>query len=621
MYSQQSLHLDNLYGDVNFLDLPAVTQGKSYTFSARIVADPDGKYDGYLIVKVELAPNWYIYSNTQPSGGPIPTKIEAAANETFQLADGFAASSPPKSERNDVFEMIIEKHFGTVSWVAPFRLTGDIPLASLKIEGKINAQVCDENACVPVMEPFQAVFSAEDAVAEINGAKKVAVSPQTTPVKPAAAFNPDNLEGEEVVKVQGIGLALMYAFLGGLILNVMPCVLPVIGLKILSFFNQAGKNRLRAFLLNVWYTLGLLTVFLVLAFLSIGLSTMFTYSVFGIVMCCVVFAMSLSLMDVWELRTPFFLGSGKSAEMMQQEGAVGAYFKGIITTLLAIPCGAPLLSPALAWADLQVKNGASANVCLVYLFIGIGMAFPFLLVGAFPELLRFIPKPGQWMETFKKTMGFLLLTAVVWILYFIPLETILPTVALIFAIWFGCWFIGRLSIIAPVRQRLFAWTVSLAVFSLILILAFPVIPNNPYTLQNAMEIKLARLTGNADTPHWTPFRMEKLESELAAGKTVIVDFTADWCLSCKELENRVLHNHDVLQQIDALQIVTLQADWTNSDPMITSLLEKLGGTQVPVVAIFRAEAPNQPIILRGSFTTKMFLTYLSHLESKNPSVE
>ena len=115
--------------------------------------------------------------------------------------------------------------------------------------------------------------------------------------------------------------------------------------------------------------------------------------------------------------------------------------------------------------------------------------------------------------------------------------------------------------------------------------------------------------------HWTNFTLERLEQELQAGKTVIVDFTADWCLSCKELEFRVLHNKNVLAKIDELGIVTLQADWTNRDPIITQMLQKLGGEQVPVIAIFRAESPNNPKILRGSFRVKTFMNHLVELEN------
>jgi len=431
------------------------------------------------------------------------------------------------------------------------------------------------------------------------------------------SLNLDTLEADEVIKTQGIATALFWAFLGGMILNVMPCVLPVIGLKILSFFEQAGKNRVRAFVLNLWYSVGILIVFLVLAALSVGLSKMFTHSLFGIIMCCIVFAMALSLMEVWELRAPIFLGTGKSQQLMRQEGVIGALFKGVITTLLAIPCGAPLLSPALAWADVQVRNGDQATVFLAYSVIGLGMASPYLVIGAFPELIRFLPKPGPWMDTFKKVMGFVLLSAVIWILYFLPLEIAVPTLALLFALWFGCWHIGRLPFSANTPQRLGAWAVALLVFAAVLCISFPVV--SPVTLQGAMETKLEKwgeknLDRLAGKKHWAGFSMEKLEKNLADGKVVIVDFTADWCATCKLIEAYVLHDKKVLDIIDEKGIVTLQADWTDGDEDITLLLRSLGGEQVPVVAIFNPREPNKPVVFRGELTTQGTKPLLEQLD-------
>lgn len=176
-----------------------------------------------------------------------------------------------------------------------------------------------------------------------------------------------------------------------------------------------------------------------------------------------------------------------------------------------------------------------------------------------------------------------------------------------------------------------------------LLLSFPIIHGNPFNLESIMRGKLDRTIAaslaqpapSQQTPenvpgsekdkidkadeeilarHWTNFTLERLEQELQSGKNVIVDFTADWCLSCKELEFRVLHNKNVLARIDELGVVTLQADWTNRDPVITQMLQKLGGEQVPVVAVFKAESPNNPKILRGSFRVKTFMEHLAELE-------
>ena len=191
-----------------------------------------------------------------------------------------------------------------------------------------------------------------------------------------------------------MALVMAMGFLGGLILNLMPCVLPVIGLKILSFLEQSGHSRRHALVLNVWYSLGLLAVFLVLATLAVtlglGWGQLFSYNGFNITLVAVVFAMGLSFLGVWEIPIPGFVGRGKAVELAEKEGFAGAFVKGAITTILATPCTAPFLAPALTWAASQPPPETYA----VFTAVGLGMASPYLVIGAFPGLLSFLPKPG-----------------------------------------------------------------------------------------------------------------------------------------------------------------------------------------------------------------------------------
>ena len=179
-------------------------------------------------------------------------------------------------------------------------------------------------------------------------------------------------------------------------------------------------------MLNVWYSLGLLSVFVLLAVLAVtlgfGWGQLFSFKWFNIALAAIVFVMALSFLGVWEIPIPGFAGSGKAAQLASQEGAAGAFTKGALTTVMATPCGAPLLASAIAWSIAQ-----PAPVTLtVFISAGLGMASPYLLIGAFPGLLRFIPKPGAWMETFKQVMAFVLLGTVVFILTFIPGRTWCP---------------------------------------------------------------------------------------------------------------------------------------------------------------------------------------------------
>ena len=414
-----------------------------------------------------------------------------------------------------------------------------------------------------------------------------------------------------------------------MILNIMPCVLPVIGLKIVSFFEQAGKNRARAFYLNLCYTAGILTVFTVLAVLSVGLSYLFTYGVFQIVMGCIVFAMALNLMGVWEITLPGFLGGKKSHALMGKEGGIGGWFKGIITTLLAIPCGAPLLSPALVWTDSLMKSGETVSVLFIYWVIGLGMAAPFLVIGAFPELLKFLPKPGEWMETFRGVMGFVLLPAVLWILYSMPLALILPTAALLASIWFACWLLGR-NQFDPDRKPLRLWLIAAAAVAAAVLFSFELPPlrsNGSYplpTLQSAFQEKLTRWgvraarEGELVQNDWRLFDQGDFEEELARGNTVAVDFTADWCMNCKVLEAAVLRDAEIAQLFREKGIVTMTGDWTERNESeesreVGALLRRYGGEQVPVLMIFTPAAPEEPVILRGLFSKETLKEKLKNL--------
>ena len=575
-------------------------------------------------------------------------------------------------------------------------------LAALRLEGTIDALCCDDKNCRPVKKTFSSVFDDKTDLAPILTAaletasilgersKKADSAPPDETARASGntaagesggatgdasfsagpisvpAENPPNSSslptgdkaavGGSVKTAETVSLArnLFYAFLGGMILNIMPCVLPVIGLKIVSFFEQAGQSRSRAFFLNLCYSGGILSVFTVLALMSVGLSYLFTYGLFQIVMGAVVFVMALNLMGVWEITLPAFLGGRGSNRLMQREGGVGAWFKGIITTLLAIPCGAPLLSPALVWTDAMMKDGAVIPVLAVYLVIGLGMAAPFLAVGAFPELLKFFPKPGAWMETFRNIMGFVLLTAVIWILFSMPLPLILPMVAFLFALWFACWFLGRHQFDGGRASRIRAWGISTAVVLTVILFSFNlpldgIFGGNRYssdgsntgdsgdspppvvtkafslpTLESAFRAKLikwgirAERDGTFAQKNWVLFDQTRFDAALASGKTVMVDFTADWCLNCKVLESTVLHSGEILNRIDEMGIVTMTADWTNRDDSPESrdvgrLLRRFGGEQVPVVMIFTPGHPENPVILRGLFTQGTLIEALDSL--------
>lgn len=253
----------------------------------------------------------------------------------------------------------------------------------------------------------------------------------------------------------------------------MPCVLPVIAIKVLSFVQQAGESRSRILLLNLTYSLGVIAVFLLLASLAIlpnvvdlswffaklGMDAskldrwggLFQMTGFQVAMSCLVFAMGLSLLGVFEIPVPGMIGS--AAGHQHQEGPLGAFLTGIFATLLATPCSGPFLGVTLGWS---VKQPAHITY-LVWSVMGLGMASPYVLLGFFPGWVKFLPRPGNWMVTFKEVCGFILMGTVIFLMSSLKANWILPLLILLLAIGFSLWMIGHLyTINSPGRRR---WTV------------------------------------------------------------------------------------------------------------------------------------------------------------------
>jgi thiol:disulfide interchange protein DsbD len=369
---------------------------------------------------------------------------------------------------------------------------------------------------------------------------------------------------------------LVLGFFGGMILNLMPCVLPVIGLKIMSFAQQAGESSSRILWLNICFVAGLVTVFMVLAALAAfagwGWGAQFQRPEFAIVLALIVFVFALSFLGTWEIPIPGFVGSGKAAQAAQGEGPSGAFAKGVLTTLLATPCSGPLIVPTLAWAIPQSKPVIFA----VFLAMGLGMGAPYLAIGLAPGLLKFLPKPGAWMETFKQVMGFVLLATVVWIFTFLDKDFFVPTLALLFAAWAACWWVGRVALTADLSDKLRAYLIG-SVFTAVLgYMAFSTL---------------------GPGKHWEQFSTAKLAKLRSSNTTVFVDFTADWCVSCKVNEAAAVKTDRTQDFISAHGIQFLIADKTKPSPEIDALLVELGNTikAVPFYAIFPGDG-RDPIV-------------------------
>lgn len=635
--------------------------------SAQFTVDNDNA-PGRIFVTATIEPGWHIYSNTQKGDGPIRTEIKLDEGQGVRLLGPFQAHPEPDKKVEELFgNLLVESHHGTVVWHAPFQITPGVTPTNLRINGAVRAQACSDSACLPPQNyPFTAVLGpgvkvpAEQLVVPqpAPGVSPPSIPPGNSLVPPSpfppvpepdvpetytpesprspvqsgqesgklkwhpytnmedfsaiigtkgVAFDPEqvsaNLKKKQETKT--LSLVLLGAFVGGLILNLMPCVLPVIGLKVLSFVTQAGESRGRVLMLNVVYSVGIIAVFMLLAALAVGLGfgwgQLFTYGVFNVVMAAVVFAMGLSFLGVWEIPIPGFVGSGKSAEIQQQEGLSAAFLKGVITTVLATPCTGPFMASALAWAVAQPPG----IVFAVFLAIGLGMSSPYLLIGLFPELIRFLPKPGAWMDTFKQVMGFFLLGTVVFLLSFLNWPYVVPTVGLLFAIWAGLWWFNRTPVTAPSGDKWRAWFEATAFVGVAWLLLFPgldgMLPGRlgVHGLYDEMNERFVARVGNSANAGPIPIPDQP--------RAVLVDFTANWCLTCKTLEATVLEAPRVRDAFDKEGVVLLKADNTDQPPEVRQFLDVLGGGGVPVLAIFSPDNPNDPIVFRGLYVEEDIL--------------
>lgn len=538
----------------------APTDGRSVVSVQAQFSMPNDKEPAYLFITAKIKPGWHIYSITQQSGGPTPSRIGITLPSGVSLAGDFKPSVAPerKTEPEAYGLLPIEIHHGTVFWYVPLKLASNVDPSNLRITGTFSFGACDIKSCLPPADvPFTATLT--DTPPNIPKQASVVVAPP-----------------RKTVDSRMMWMQLAMAFLGGIILNFMPCVLPVISLKVLAFVHQAGESRARIFMLNVWYSLGLIAVFMVLAALAAGAGMkwgeQFTLTWFKVTLTALVFVMALSFLGVWEIPIPGFAGTGKANDLQGREGPSGAFFKGIFTTILATPCSGPFLGPVFGYVLSQPPYMAYC----IFGAVGLGMASPYLLIGIFPVLIRFLPKPGAWMETFKQIMGFLLLATVVYLFNTLNSIYFIPTLTLLVGLWFACWWIGRTPLTAPGRRRV-AWCGGTLLAAAIGYLAFTVL---------LWEHVLP----------WKPFSPAALAQARAEGKTVMVDFTANWCPNCKTNSRVAIETSAVLKLVQANKVETLLADWTDKSPTIGKALEDLGSGSIPLLAIWPAGEPDDKVI-------------------------
>jgi thiol:disulfide interchange protein len=414
-----------------------------------------------------------------------------------------------------------------------------------------------------------------------------------------AAVTWEHLESREAPETKGLLGFLLLAFVAGLILNVMPCVLPVISIKVLSFVQQAGEDKRRVLHLGLAFAAGILVVFWGLAGAAIGAGLswgeQFQSASFLIVMIGLVFAFALSMFGVYEIGVPSQVGALAG---QRREGLVDAFFKGVLATVLATPCSGPFLGSTLTWTLKQ----PAVTVLAIFTSLGLGMALPYVLLTANPKLLKKLPRPGAWMDGFKQAMGFVLLATVVYLMISLPQDLLLYTVAFLLFVGLGCWWYGRNATFdkSP-AQRLAHLGVGLALAAGGARLSF---------------VDFRGLYQGEGQSDWVRFEPDTLQAALDSGRSVFIDFTAAWCPNCKFNKLSVYDSEAVLQAMAAKGVVRMEADMTRKSAytdMLERLMDQLGAQSIPFMAIVPADRPNEALVARDIVTRPQILEMVASL--------
>lgn len=544
-----------------------------------------------VTITAKPAAGYHVYAhdpNYDPKAiGNKPTLLVLSPRLRWEMGE-VTASSNPTVKKSTVAELPDERYYDApITWTFPVKVPEDATFGEFSITGYMGFQTCNETSC---LLPTGAQFKATVQVSPDSptGTSPIVFSDYSFAeveklVTDAQALKLIATPGGRDLPINWSTLTpiLGLAFLGGLILNLMPCVLPVLGLKILSFAKQGGQSRGKVIMLNVAYTAGLLLVFLILAalvsFANMGWGEQFTQLWFRVTVTAIVFVMSLSFLGVWELPIPGFATSEKASELQSQEGIQGAFYKGIFTTVIATPCSGPFLGTVLG---LTLDQPIPA-IFLIFTMAGLGMASPYLFVGLFPQLSRIIPKPGAWMETFERLLGFLMLLAAVVQFSTIGAEHYTATLMLMVGLAFACWVIGRIPETASTNQKITSWLTGAAAAATVGFLAFAF---------------LAPPKADEELP-WQPFSQASLAQLQSEGKTILIDFTADWCLTCQYNGRTAINTSKVNELVKKNGVVPLLADWTNPSPEIKAQLAALRKNSIPLLVIYPAGKPEDAIVL------------------------
>ena len=556
------------------------------------------KDGGTLTVTITIPEKWHVNANEVTDEFLKPSSIEAKA-EGIEFAD--PVWPKPIKEYNEALELEILTFRETFSVELPVKsASGNYDSSGTTVT--FHYQACDNSIC---LAPASKTISLSEIAAgtkssHVNsGAKK---NDSENEVAAASAANDASASASA-----GIIALLFFAFLGGIILNLMPCVLPVLSLKLFSLIKQAGESRGRLLALGGATTAGILCSFWALAAVvaavkagggSAGWGMQFQSAGFIAFMVVILTAFAMSFFGVFEVWLPWG-ATTKMDEAGHKAGFAGAFFTGALLVLLSTPCSAPFLGTAMGFAFAQT----TPVLFLFFTAAGLGLALPYMLVSAFPKILKVFPKPGPWMVKLQKVMGILLLVTVAWLLWIVNEQAGTAGVGM-FAI------VVIASVACSVLLGKFAppgvaFKREVAGFGLSVIviaaLWFAVI--SPRYESAASDKFNARMQEQMTADGWYRYSPALIEEFAKAKRTIFIDATADWCLTCKTNEAAVLNRDEFRRAMDSLNVALVKADWTRETPEVNALLKSMHKSGVPAYAIYPAGDASKQIVLPELLTT------------------
>lgn len=555
--------------------------------------------NGGLLAVLWLTPaSGYKFYAADPGQTGMPTRVDVLLTPR---ATPLAVMPPKGKQAADLYEKdkTVFIHDGPTPFFVP--LPAGLP-PDFGLEAKIGLLACSDVSCWPMQiessfsarqipnppaaenEPWWRHYQAVSASAPAGAPGSPAGASAGKPASPGKDFDFEPRSVRPHLEVGGLAKAFPLAVLAGMLLNLMPCVLPVACLKLSSLLaachlDEDCRRHRRIRRHNLFFAVGILGYFgllaVILGLAGLAWGQLFQQPAVLLIAAVVLFALGLSLFGVFHLPViDLKMGTapGKNPDMQ-------AVVTGFLATLLATPCSGPFLGGVLAWTLLQPV----AIVVVVFLGIGFGMAAPYLLLAARPELTRFVPRPGPWMTQLEKLAAFFIMAACLYFLSILPGALLLPALAALLTTAFAAYAWGawtNLSQGAATRWGIRLTAVALTVW----VCAWALAPPAP-----AGEI-------------WKPFDKETFSQALGK-ENLFLDFTADWCPTCKALEKTVLTDASMATLAKRYGFTAIRVDLTREDPDTLALLRSLGSASIPLAAAFpKGEAARNPVVLRDLFT-------------------